>query len=102
MKRTARIRAMQVERERQKRELSRRDFMRAAGCAALTTTSLVSTIWDLRMVNAPVADRLSPRAASGYKAMVCIFLFGGNDANNLIVPTDNARYNQYNTARPAI
>jgi uncharacterized protein (DUF1501 family) len=78
---------------------SRRDFFRTAACAALSTTSLVSTVWDLRMVNAATADKLSPRASSpGYKAMVCIFLGGGNDANNMVVPTD-ARYNDYSAVR---
>jgi uncharacterized protein (DUF1501 family) len=80
---------------------TRRDFFRTAACAALSTTSLVSTIWDLRMVNAAAADKMSPRAsAPGYKALVCIFLGGGNDANNMIVPTD-ARYADYATARPS-
>jgi uncharacterized protein (DUF1501 family) len=79
---------------------SRRDFFRTAACAALTTTSLVSTVWDLRMVNAAVADKLSPRAGDpGFKALVCIFLSGGNDANNMIVPND-ARFTDYETARP--
>ena len=35
-----------------------------------------------------------------YRALVCIFLFGGNDSNNLIVPTDS-RYTNYQTARGA-
>ena len=36
---------------------------------------------------------------SGYKALVCVFLFGGNDANNTLVPTDTAGYNNYATLR---
>ncbi len=38
-------------------------------------------------------------AAGSYKALVCVFLFGGNDGNNLIVPTDTAGYNNYLLAR---
>jgi uncharacterized protein (DUF1501 family) len=68
-------------------ELSRRDFVRTAACAAVSTVSLVSTVWDLRMINAAYAQSAS--LATDYKALVCLFLFGGNDANNLIVPTDN-------------
>jgi uncharacterized protein (DUF1501 family) len=30
-----------------------------------------------------------------YRALVCIFLFGGNDANNMIVPADDTSYQQY-------
>lgn len=39
------------------------------------------------------------QTASDYKALVCIFLFGGNDANNMIVPTDTAGYAKYFAAR---
>ena len=37
--------------------------------------------------------------ATDYKALVCVFLFGGNDANNLVVPNDAAGYSLYSTAR---
>src|SRR3954470_4358443 len=80
---------------------SRRDFMRAAGCAALTTTSIVSTIWDLRMVNAATLDKMSLRTPPPYKALVCVFMFGGNDANNLIVPTDS-RFADYTSIRGVV
>lgn len=42
--------------------------------------------------------------ASGvdYKAAVCAFLSGGCDSNNLIVPTDTARYADYQTARGSL
>jgi uncharacterized protein (DUF1501 family) len=38
-------------------------------------------------------------AASDYKALVCIFLYGGNDANNMIVPLDSAGYANYAQTR---
>ena len=40
---------------------------------------------------------LAPRSAhaADYKALVCIFLYGGNDGMNMIVPTDGSRYGQY-------
>src|SRR5947207_2111357 len=94
---------MRRRRQRQEDEFTRRDFMRAAACAAVGTTALVSTVWDLRMVNAAVAP-LAGLAGTDYKALVCLFLYGGNDANNLIVPTntdatDNNNYNYYNSIR---
>lgn len=48
---------------------------------------------------------LTPRfaqAQSGYKAMVCLFLYGGNDGNNMVVPNDLGRYNQYQAIRGAL
>ena len=47
------------------------------------------------------AGMMTARAQSSgnYKAMVCIFLFGGNDANNLLVPNDAATYANYQKIR---
>jgi uncharacterized protein (DUF1501 family) len=42
------------------------------------------------------------QAPADYKALVCIYLFGGNDSNNLIVPLDTAQNDAYNTIRGAL
>jgi uncharacterized protein (DUF1501 family) len=36
---------------------------------------------------------------SNYKALVCVFLFGGNDGNNTVIPFDPAGYSNYATLR---
>ena len=73
---------------------TRRTFIRQAACAALTTTGLLNTIFDLRRLSAATyAD------TTDYKALVCLFLFGGNDANNVIIPHDNTGYASYAAAR---
>jgi uncharacterized protein (DUF1501 family) len=49
-------------------------------------------------------DFVAPASAQSigdYKALVCIFLFGGNDGNNTVVPYDSAGYAQYAAARPS-
>ena len=43
--------------------------------------------------------KLAQAAANDYKALVCIFLFGGNDGHNLVVPLDSAQYAAYAAAR---
>lgn len=43
-----------------------------------------------------------PAHAADYKALVCVFLYGGNDGLNTIVPTDAARYAQYGAVRGAL
>lgn len=73
---------------------TRRTFLRQAACAALTTSGLLNTIFDLRRLSAATYSD-----TSDYKALVCLFLFGGNDANNVIVPHDNAGYSSYAAAR---
>jgi uncharacterized protein (DUF1501 family) len=64
---------------------SRRQMLKSAvgGCAALTNTSLISTILNMSATNTVVAQNPN---LSGYKAMVCLFLFGGNDGFNLLSP----------------
>src|SRR5262249_56565538 len=81
-------------------EISRRRFIRQAACAALGTTSMASTVWNLRAINAATAQAIS--SGSEFRSLVCLFLYGGNDANNMIVPTDNSTYNVYSAARGPI
>lgn len=76
----------------------RRKFLCKTAHAALGA-SVYSALGNLRLVHAAASANYS---FSDYKALVCIFLYGGNDAFNMIVPTDGAHYAQYQTVRPAI
>lgn len=73
---------------------TRRDFMRLACCSAVGAT-MVGGLSKFGLVSALAQN--SP----GYKALVCIFMFGGNDGNNMVVPIDS-RYAGYQKARPNI
>ncbi|HVT60320.1 MAG TPA: DUF1501 domain-containing protein [Thermoanaerobaculia bacterium] len=73
---------------------TRRQFIRQSVCAAVGMTSLASTVFDLRRVAAA-----APLTAADYKALVCVFLYGGNDCNNMLVPYDPADYASYAAAR---
>jgi uncharacterized protein (DUF1501 family) len=64
---------------------SRRDFLRTTACA-LGGMALASSLDTFGVVQA-----LTPQGGTGYKALVCIFLNGGNDGNNMLVSLD-----QYN------
>ncbi len=83
---------------------TRRKFLGAC-CAAVSATGMLSTLAQLRLMGA-VADSANgpqtpPRAGAlpaDYKALVCLFLAGGNDANNMLVPFDTAGYNAYASA----
>ena len=48
---------------------------------------------------APLASRAQPLIGSDYRALVCLFLYGGNDGNNMVVPIDAAGYAAYAKAR---
>ena len=64
----------------QPRDLSRRQFLRGSVCAAVGMTSLAATAFDLRRVAAAAP------LDGDFKALVCVFLYGGNDSNNVLVP----------------
>ena len=77
---------------------TRRQFMRQSVCAAVGMTSLASTLFDLRRVAAAVA----PASGTDYKALVCVFLYGGNDSNNMLVPYDATDYASYASVRQGL
>src|ERR671917_385965 len=70
---------------------TRRDFLRNTACA-VGGAALASAVADFGLVNAYA------QAATDYRALVCVFLNGGNDGNNMIVPLDG-EYNQYSAVR---
>lgn len=65
--------------------INRRDFLRNSACA-VGSMALASSIDTFSVVHA-----LTPQAATDYRALVCVFLNGGNDGNNMFVSLD-----QYN------
>src|ERR1039458_5695220 len=80
--------------------ISRREFIRRAACAAVGTAAMTSAIRDLRFMNAAVAQ--SNIGPNDYKALVCVFLQGGNDSNNLVIPTVTSEYNNYSAIRTPV
>lgn len=73
---------------------TRRDFLRAAACA-LGGAALASTVESFGLVDAYA------QSSTDYRALVCVFLNGGNDGNNMVVPLDQTGFGQYNAARSA-
>jgi uncharacterized protein (DUF1501 family) len=79
-------------------ELSRRKFIGSA-CAAVGATGVLSALAQLRLIGAVAADASS---STDYKALVCFFLYGGNDSNNLLIPNDSSGYASYAAQRTAL
>jgi uncharacterized protein (DUF1501 family) len=61
-------------------------------CCSAAGAALLSGLSKFGLVSALA------QGGADYKAMVCIFLFGGNDSNNMIVPIDS-RYSAYQQTR---
>jgi len=76
-------------------------------CAAVGTTGMLSTLAQLRATAAAASLSSAPKpptaadVPSDYRALVCVFLNGGNDASNLIIPTGSG-YGAYATARSVL
>jgi uncharacterized protein (DUF1501 family) len=75
---------------------TRRQFIRRSACAAVGMTAIANTIFDLQRVAAA-----APLAGDS-KSLVCVFLYGGNDSNNVIVPTLAGDYASYAATRDAL
>jgi uncharacterized protein (DUF1501 family) len=78
-------------------DLSRREFLGQASCAGVGATALFSTLLSLRLANS-LAAQATP-GAGDYKALVCLFLAGGNDSFNMLVPTSAGEYEAYARTR---
>lgn len=72
---------------------SRRLFLRQAG--AMATLGAAGPL----ALNLATMSAASAQTAPDYKALVCIFLFGGNDSFNMVLPTDSASWGPYTTVR---
>ena len=81
-----------------KREQTRRDFIVRTSCAALGAAAASASLKHFGLLTAKALDAAALAADPTYKALVCIFLDGGNDANNMVIPI-GAGYAAYNTAR---
>ncbi len=78
--------------------ITRRQFLGQGACAGLGLTGLLSAMGTLRLFNSTLSAQTLP-PGNDYKALVCLFLYGGNDANNTLVPYDTAGYQAYAAAR---
>ncbi len=74
--------------------LTRRQLLKHGACSAAGIAGL-HALWNLGLVSSAAAQG----APSDYKALVCLFLFGGCDSFNLLIPRDSAHYNPYAAAR---
>jgi uncharacterized protein (DUF1501 family) len=74
--------------------VSRRLFLRQAGALSAAGAAAAPLALNMAAIGSAAAQ-----SAADYKALVCIFLFGGNDSLNMILPTDATSFANYTTIR---
>jgi uncharacterized protein (DUF1501 family) len=77
------------------RSNSRRSFLARSAQIALGSAAAWATLGRLQMAHAASRD-----SDDSYRALVCIYLFGGNDSFNMVVPRSASAYANYQAARP--
>ncbi len=75
-------------------QASRREFLRTASRLSVAG---VATPWAVNL--AAIGAAAAQTAPTDYKALVCVFMYGGNDHSNMVVPFDNASYALYAQSR---
>jgi uncharacterized protein (DUF1501 family) len=73
---------------------SRREFLKTASALSIAGSA---TPWAINL--ASIGAAAAQTVPADYKALVCIFMYGGNDHSNMIVPVDNASYQLYAQSR---
>lgn len=84
------------------KHISRRKFIGQAGCGAMASTTMLSTLLNLKALNAAAMSDSDVLKADDYKALVCISLDGGNDGYNMLIPTTPTEYADYQSVRQGI
>jgi uncharacterized protein (DUF1501 family) len=74
---------------------TRREMLRRF--TALSCVGAAASTFGLQL--ATMGSAAAQTAPATYKALVCIFMFGGNDANNMVLATDNDSWGRYFSAR---
>ncbi|WOI52774.1 DUF1501 domain-containing protein [Parvularcula sp. LCG005] len=73
--------------------ISRRELIRRTGQLGMMGAAAPLALQLNGLANAAAAG------ATDYKALVCIFLYGGNDFGNTVIPVDLANYDKYHAIR---
>ena len=77
-------------------DISRRGFISRA--SALSIAGAATPF----IMNLAAMGEAAAATASDYKALVCVFMYGGNDYANTLVPYDSAQYASYSAQRSAL
>lgn len=81
--------------------ISRREMLRRLGALASLRAAAPFGL-QLAGIGAASLANAATTPAQDYRAIVCLFMMGGNDCNNTLVPTETTAYNTYATGRSTL
>jgi len=80
-------------------DISRRNFLGQVNCAAISSLPILSTLLNLKLASNVAAATASTQ---DYRAIVCLFMAGGMDTFNVLVPRGKSEYSEYSSARGSV
>ncbi len=78
---------------------SRRDFIKKIACTGAGMTALPSSFLGMQSMYSLLQSNNLMNDCQDYKALVCVYMFGGNDGFNTLIPKGTAEYAEYAKSR---
>ena len=82
-----------------KKARDRREFLRQCAAISLLGSGAGAMNGKLGLIGSAMAASSDYAALDDYKALVCVFLYGGSDSFSMFVPTDEGAYANYKASR---
>ena len=87
---------------RSKQQAQRRQFLKQSACVALLGSGTAAMSGKLQLMSSAMAQSSNYADLQDYKALVCVFLYGGADSFSMFVPTEDDAYNRYAASRSSL
>jgi len=77
----------------------RRKFLKASAHMALLGSGAAAVNGKMNLIGSALAAQGDYANLPGHKALVCVFLYGGSDSFNLVIPGEDELFNDYQQSR---
>ncbi len=85
-----------------RKQKSRRRFLQQVAAASVLGSGMESMNGKLSLMGSALAQSSDFAGLNDYKALVCVFLYGGSDSFNMFVPTEQGLYDNYVASRGSL
>ena len=85
-----------------KKQRQRRDFLRQCAAISLLGSGAGAMSGKMNLIGSALAQSTNTNQLEGYKALVCVFLYGGSDSFSMFLPTEQGAYGRYAASRGSL